>query len=167
MAIIKLTRGKIAIVDDGDFEYLNQFKWHLSTHGYAMRNSKMINRVKGKHISMHREIMGLADPAIHVDHINFNKLDNRKSNLRTCSNSENSKNRKVTGNGTSKFKGVYWYKANSKWHSRITVNYQSIHLGYFNNEKEAAKAYNKAAIKFHGEFAKLNCIDEFQIRREA
>ena len=118
MAIIELTQGKVALVDDSDYEYLSQFKWYSSSHGYAMRNGKMVNRVREKRISMHREILGVTDPNIHVDHINFDILDNRKSNLRICSNSENSKHRKVTGLGTSKFKGVCWYKANSIWHAR-------------------------------------------------
>ncbi len=161
---ISLTQGKFAIVDDEDFEYLNEYNWYAykgRATFYARRNVRDEKTNKQTLIRIHREILK-AKKGQHVDHINHNGLDNRKENLRVCNNSENSMNSRKhkTYNGgrkpSSKFKGVYWYKRTKKWRVRITINYKLIHLGYYNDEIEAAKAYDNAAIKYFGEFAKLN-----------
>src|SRR5690606_4820994 len=93
-----------------------------------------------------------------LDHINHNTLDNRKSNLRPCKNKENIMNMRSRG-GTSNFKGVYLDKRNNKWISRIQINYKSIYIGSYNNEIEAAKAYDEAAKKYFKKFAYLNFKD--------
>ena len=97
---------------------------------------------------------------MHVDHINGNPLDNRKSNLRICTNAENQRNRGVNKNNTSGYKGVCWAKQNKKWKARIKHNGKLIHLGYYKDKEEAARAYDKKAKELHGEYAYLNFPDE-------
>lgn len=148
---IQLTRGKVALVDDADFEWLNTFKWCYS-YGYAIRKVGWPNR---KTQWMHREIAGTPAGMI-TDHINGDKLDNRRSNLRACNSSENKCNAVAQSNNTSGYKGVSWNKRSAKWEAQICVNRRGIHLGYFDTAEAAAKAYDEACIKLHGEFARTN-----------
>jgi hypothetical protein len=145
-----------ALVDDADFEYLNQWKWfaHKSPHGtyYAARNDS------GKTIKMHRIILGLTDPNILGDHKDGNSLNNQRSNLRECTHSQNNRNCKKYKEGTSKYKGVHYHKKNDNFMARITDNGKTIYLGSFINEVDAGKAFNIAAQRIHGEFANLNII---------
>lgn len=100
-----------------------------------------------------------ADPTSQeVDHINGNGLDCRRGNLRLCTKSENQRNRRPNQNGTSGYKGVGWYKKYNCWRVRIQVNGKKQHIGYFDNEIDAATAYDNAAKQLHGEFARLNLI---------
>ena len=154
MKQIVLTQGKVALVDDNDFEYLNQFRWYFSPYGYAARSKK---KVGGKypegHTSlMHREIMEIKSKS-DVDHINGDKLDNRKSNLRLATRSQNMINKDVTKRSVSGLKGVYWFARDKKWISTIVVNYKTIFLGYFKSKEKAARSYKEAAIKYFGEYA--------------
>lgn len=156
---IQLTRNQIALVDDEDFEYLSSYKWQACKNGYADRSISRL--VSGKNCSkrsyMHREIMG--NPGrLEVDHKNGNRLDNRKSNLRLCSRAQNQMNRIKSSNKTSKYKGVSWQKCANKWMVYIKIDQKRYYLGIFISEKEAAKSYNKAAMKNFGKFAKLNVI---------
>jgi hypothetical protein len=156
MIEIELSKGKVTIVDDDcPIEILHE-KWHYLKKGYAYR-TKYIN---GKKYAtyMHREIMG-APNKIQVDHINGDKLDNRKENLRLCTASENAMNKNKAINNTSGFKGVYFQKATLKFMARISFNNKMLYLGLFESAKEAAITYNEAAVKYHGEFANLNKID--------
>lgn len=153
MAIISITQGKYALVDDEDFEYVNQFKWQYHYKGYAVSTfGKSPNR---KNVKMHRLIINAPDH-LQVDHINGNKLDNRKSNLRLCTNSENQRNTGKKSTNTSGYKGVSWKKGNSKFAAQIQVEGKNKHIGYFHNPVDAAKAYNQKAIEYFGEFALLN-----------
>lgn len=154
MKRIKLTKGKYTIVDIQDFEYLIQQKWHLSSNGYACG---ITSRKKGKqqYIRMHRLILN-APKNVQVDHINGNKLDNRRSNLRLCSKTENTRNRKIQYNNKAGYKGVHWHKSAKKWKAQISVNGKVTHLGLFSNKITAAKAYDFAAKKYHKQFAKCN-----------
>jgi hypothetical protein len=102
--------------------------------------------------------MGLSDPKIHTDHINHDKLDNRRINLRSCTNQQNHMNKSSNKDSTSKYLGVSWHKNANKWQSSIRFNGKQIHLGIFNNEQDAAKAYNLKAIELFGEFSNLNII---------
>ena len=159
MKEIKLTQDKVDIVDDADFERLNKHKWYaLKDHNtfYAVR-SIYLPCGKMTLISMHREILGLGhgDPQ-QGDHRNHNGLDNRRDNLRICTNSQNQHNQKPYKNCSSAYKGVFWHKRHNKWQAQITFNDHSIHLGYFNSEIDAAKAYDRAAIEYFGEFAHMN-----------
>jgi hypothetical protein len=94
----------------------------------------------------------------HVDHINGDKLDNRAANLRSCTNAENTRNSKPRIGGHSKYKGVSWNKGNAKWVAYICRDGRNIHLGCFDNEADAALAYNRASIDIHGEYGRLNIV---------
>ena len=153
MKEIKLTPNKVALVDDEDYDLVSSMKWHLDK-GYA-RHAQRING-KVKHIFMHRLILNAINSDLYVDHINKNTLDNRKSNLRLCTMSQNSANRKPYGK--SNFLGVSILN-NGKYRqiiANIRKNKVQYLLGSFATEEEAAMAYDKAAIELHGEFARLN-----------
>ena len=162
MKKIKLTQGQFALIDDADFESLNQHKWYAdkdhSGNFYAVRKSSWKNG-KRHMILMSRQILGLerGDPR-QADHRNHNTLNNRQSNLRICTNRQNQMNRKLAQNKTSRFKGVSWYKRVGKWRAYIEINRKEKHLGYFMVEEFAALAYNNAAKKHYGEFACPNQI---------
>lgn len=156
---IKLTQGKFALVDAGDFEYISQWKWFFHK-GYAVRREsrKLMVNGKRKTIYMHRLINRTPD-GMETDHIDLNGLNNTKENLRSSSRSENLRNQGKQKNGkSSQYKGVSWNKNDQAYHSRIHVNKKRVFLGTFkaNEEKLAALAYNEAAIKYHGEYACLN-----------
>jgi len=143
--IIPLTQGKVAIVDDEDYEYLNQFKWYARKHRntfYAARN--IYRNGKQTVLSMHTAVMG-RKKGLEIDHINGNGLDNRRSNLRFVTHRQNLQNRHTAK--TSKYPGVNWSKIAHKWRAYIEINGKQIHLGYFNNEYEAYLAYQKAVEK--------------------
>jgi len=97
---------------------------------------------------------------MHVDHINGNPLDNRKSNLRICTHAENSNNTGPRKNNTSGYKGVYWAKRNKRWLAQITHNGKQVYIGHYKDKEEAARAYDAKAKEFQGEFAYLNFPDE-------
>lgn len=144
------------MVDDEDYDYLNQWRWHFS-HGYAMRRQSNPR----KYIYMHREIMGIADKngKIQIDHIDRNGLNNRRSNLRICSRRENRGNQKINSNNKSGYRGVCFdktIKGNLKWRARISAKHNEIFLGRFTNSEDAARAWDTAAKKYFGDFARLN-----------
>lgn len=146
---IQLTRGKVTIVDEKDFNILSQFKWCFDTStGYP------VSRINGKNIRMHRFLLR-PKKGLSVDHINGDKMDNRRINLRVCTHSQNLMNLIVKRkNNTSGFKGVSWHRDYKKW--KVVVSEKTI--GYFNNKIEAAKKYNEIASIYFGEFARLNTI---------
>jgi len=159
MKLIPLSRGLFAMVDDADFDFLNQWKWTAVKSGktfYAARN-ELVNGVR-RGVKMHRLVIGLTDPAIHVDHRDGNGVNNQRHNLRPCSQPENRRNASIQDNNTSGYKGVSLRKdvIVNKFQARIMVDKKSISLGFFHSPVEAAKAYNDAAILYHGEFAFLN-----------
>lgn len=158
---IPLTQGMYAIVDMADSERVSAFRWYAhrqKTKIYAKR----FFRVDGRRVlaNMGRFILGVSDGVVDrmvVDHINGDGLDNRRENLRLCLPSENMKNRlkDEAKNFSSKFKGVSVYKRPS-WQARIRVDRTTIFLGYFDSEIAAALAYDAAAKKYFGEYARLN-----------
>ena len=149
---IPLTKGKFALVDAEDYYRLAKFNWHAklgSTTMYAAR------RAGGKMIKMHRLIMDAPSHLV-VDHIDHNGLNNARSNLRLCTIAQNSRNMLSNNGSTSKYKGVCWHKTKKKWAATIQFNKKTYHLGHFEDEIDAAKAYDKKAKELFGEFAYLN-----------
>jgi len=153
MKEIPLTQGKVALVDDEDFEWLNQWKWYFSDKGYAYREQSCHK------VHMHTLILQ-TPPGLVCDHINRNRLDNRRCNLRTCYKGENSRNRGHNSNNTSGYKGVGWATHQKMWRARIMNNRKMIHLGYFKNQEDAAKAYDSASTKYFGDFSSKNFAQE-------
>lgn len=155
---IRLTQGKYAIVDPDDYPRLAKYKWCAVKQRrifYAQRIVTVGKRQR-KNIQMHREIIKAEDGKF-CDHINRNGLDNRKANLRVVTPLENGWNKaKQRGKHSSKYKGVSWFRVDKKWQARIQANGRKIFLGYFHDEIDAAKAYDNAALKYHGQFAVLN-----------
>tara|TARA_R110000868_G_scaffold22844_2_gene93185 strand:- start:1428 stop:1913 length:486 start_codon:yes stop_codon:yes gene_type:complete len=161
MKEIQLTQGKVALIDDEDYEYLNQWKWYVQKWNvgfYAVRNIR-VNKKYGGYVSMHRLITNNYDKNLITDHINGNTLDNRKLNLRICTYSDNNKNRNIAKNNLSGYKGVSYINQFNKYKAQIGINKKTIYLGLFTDPIDAARAYNEAAIKYHGEFANINKID--------
>jgi len=161
MKEIKLTQGKVALVDDEDYEYLNQWKWcaHRSRKTYyATRHIKGDN---GKMISIHRVIMD-TPIGMEVDHLDGNGLNNQRHNLRNCTFGENRRNRKLNKNNKTGYKGVIYTRHPNDCHvyiqARIKIDNKIVILGHFKTEIAAALAYNKAALQYHGKFARLNVI---------
>lgn len=153
---IPLTRGKYAIVDDEDYEWLNQWKWFHGRYKHGEYAQRSVYK-DGKQTTqfMHRIILKTPDELL-TDHINRNGLDNRRANLRICTATQNGSNRLVPKHNTSGYKGVGWHKQRQRWRARATADGIEHFLGYFSDIEEAAHAYDRAAIKFHGEFATLN-----------
>ena len=139
---------KYAIVDDESFVSLNQYKWWINKHGYAVRKkyTKSSGYGKGDHtekqVLMHVEINNTPRGQI-TDHVNRNRLDNRKCNLRISSKSQNGLNINTKKNNTSGYTGVHWYKPYKMWQAYITINYKRRHLGYFKNIIDALVARKK------------------------
>jgi hypothetical protein len=155
---IQLTQGKVAIVDDEDYIKCLRCKWCCNLiHGKYYAITVIKTNGKWKEISMHRYIMKPKNN-LQVDHINSNGLDNRKENLRLCTQSENKRNRIKNKNNTSGYKGVIWNKLANKWQSQIKYKNKLIYIGIYSDIHKAAEAYNTAAIKYHGKFANLNKI---------
>ena len=157
MALIPLTRGEVAIVDDTDAAFLNQWKWSLSDSGkgyYAYRQD--VRGGRQIQVFMHRLLTGAhgsREPI--VDHKNGNGLDNRRENLRICNAFQNAWNMRKH-RGTSRFKGVCFDKHKRRWAAAIKCYGVQHHLGRFKSEESAALAYDEAARKLHGAFARLN-----------
>lgn len=150
MKTISLANSNLVVlVDDEDYDRCSKVKWCLMKGGYIH------GRWNGEMIYLHRFILWLfSEDKIYVDHKNHNKLDNKKSNLRHCNQSQNGGNRKPLKGKSSEYKGVSWNSKDQVWVVMIKRTY----IGRFHNEKEAASAYNIAAIKIFGEFALLNNI---------
>jgi hypothetical protein len=158
MKEIPLTQNKVALVDDEDFEALNQFNWYAAqrdTRWYAMRNGPKVKRKRLYMVMMHREIVN-APCGVDVDHWNRDGLDNRRKNLRLCSRTENLRNKRRRYDSKSPYKGICYRVPNQSWQVRIRRDREEIHIGYFPDPISAAVAYDVAAILLFGEFACLN-----------
>lgn len=162
MKEIQLTKGKVAIVDDADYEWLSQWKWYAR----KSRKSFYAERTVGSHlngnkesIQMHRVVLGITDPKVQGDHEDGDGLNNQRHNLRECTNTQNQYNKPPRG-ATSKYKGVWFDLSRKKWASAISHNNTRVVLGRFDTEQSAALAYNEAALKYHGDFAWLNQITD-------
>lgn len=153
MKKIKLTKNKFTIVDDEDYEILNQHKWYC-LNDYAARDK--ITDKRKRTLYMHRLIMNCSESS-YVDHVDGNPLNNRRENLRICSQSQNNMNRnKTEGNFSSRYKGVSFDKERNKWVMRLQKDGKCIIRKRFEKELDAAVFYNEMALKVYGEFAVLN-----------
>lgn len=152
MKEIILSKHKVSFVDDNDYDELNTYLWHFE-HGYAAR-TEYINGKKTK-VYMHVQIM---NPPLgkEVDHINNNRSDNRRENLRICNKKQNGSNVGIKKNNKSGYIGVSWDKRCEMWSADISPRGKHILIGHYSNIIDAAKAYDKKAKEYFGEFAKLN-----------
>lgn len=160
MKEITTKSNDIVYVDDEIYDYLSQFVWYTRKDRktkYAIR----FDTINGKKtsIQMHRDIMKLTDTRL-IDHIDGNRLNNQKDNLRICNNSENHMNRGKQRNNTSGYKGVTWHKKDKKWQAQIIKERKCYYLGSFVDPEDAARAYDKKAKELHGQFAKLNFSED-------
>ncbi len=150
--------GLYTYVDAADYEWLSKYKWSCNSSGYAAR------RDKGKLIFMHRQIMQPPE-GMFVDHIDRNKLNNCRANMRNCTREENLRNQGKRRGSTSRFKGVYFFAKSGKWCARIRFKGEVFWLGCFDDEIEAARAYDRAAVELGIEFAALNFPKEWPPER--
>lgn len=148
MKKIPITGGYWLTVDDADYEAVMRWSWCL-TNGYPSRR-KTLSKNKSKTVYLHRELMNPTGKHV-VDHINGNKLDNRRENLRVCTHAQNMVNWN-NNRGESKFRGVSWDKTRNKWKAQIQCNGKNRFIGRYSTEEEAAKAYNAEAEIVFGEF---------------
>jgi len=163
---IPLTRGQVALVDDGDYERVSKFKWYAlwdpSRRTYrALRNKQENESENGKRglIYLHRFIMKVPKGK-DIDHRDRDPLNNQKNNLRICTRAQNNMNKLKREGYSSEYKGVSWNKQKLKWEASIGKDYKKHHLGLFTDETDAAIAYNKAALEMFGEYAVLNDVPD-------
>ena len=162
MKTIPLTKGLVTIVDDDDYERVAEFKWHAAVRRKTVYASRDLWPSRQK-VLLHRWLLD-APRDMEVDHRNGNGLDNRRENLRLATRSQNLINcRPNRTNKGSRFRGVIWHKAAAKWAAQISTGRrlengkrEHLHLGLFLDEVEAARAYDRAALQHHGEFAVIN-----------
>lgn len=156
--------GLRALVDEDDYEFLSQWRWHLSKEGYARRTTRKHELVGGRSqaVFLHRVVLGIPIGAgkdeFQVDHINCDTLDNRKANLRVVSGSQNQWNKRSRVGSASRFKGVTLISKTGRWQASIKTNGQSRWLGNYIREEDAARAYNEAASELWGEYARPNPV---------
>lgn len=164
MATLRTTTGDLILIDDEDLELASQYRWYSYARDVRPRRTKrnryVSTTVKGDGnttLYLHRLLMG-AKEGEQVDHINGDVLDNRRSNLRIATRSEQGHNRGIPGHNTSGYKGVSFYKRDQRWAAYIHLPNRGPKrfLGYFDTAEEAARAYDEAAKELHGEFARPN-----------
>jgi hypothetical protein len=151
---IPVTGGLYAYVDAADYEELSRHRWCWLSCGYAGRYEK------GKRILMHRQIMNPPKGKV-VDHISRNRTDNTRANLRNVTQAENCRNRGKHHGTSSQYLGVFYHKPTRKWLASISIGGKRIHLGRFDDEVEAARAYDRAAVMYFGDLCVLNFPDEW------
>ncbi len=152
MKRIALTQGRFAIVDDQDYDRISRHKWQYARVGPGRRYGRAMRYPS---IYMHVEVLGKR-PGLYVDHANHDGLDNRRSNLRFATPTENKRNGKSYRGSSSKYVGVSFHKKQRKWTAYIRVDGVLVWLGSFDGEVEAAQARDVAAEKYFGDFARLN-----------
>ncbi len=154
-----MAQPQYAKVGPADYKRLREYEWFAQKGKncfYAVRRARGPKGSKLATIYMHRELIDVGDGLL-IDHVNQDSMDNRRANLRGATRAQNIRNRKkFSTSSVSKYKGIYRYKDKKRWIARIMFERKRIHLGIFRNEIDAAKAYDRAAIKYHGEFASLN-----------
>jgi hypothetical protein len=155
---IQLTKGMVALVDDEDFNLVSQFNWCAlcRSPGGGMYAVRTIGpKQRRQHLSLHGFLMGTRD-GLEVDHIDLNGLNCQRSNMRWATRSQNLANKRKTAQNTSGYKGVSRRARDRRWIATIYVENRPIYLGSFETREEAADAYDDAARKHYGQFARLN-----------
>lgn len=159
MIALKLSNGMVVLISNRDLAWARGFRWHClrstDTLFYAGANCRLAAGV-WRLRSMHRLLLGLADPAVKVDHIDGNGLNNCRWNLRLATNQQNLANAGPMEGGTSRFKGVSWHKRAGRWQAHHYGGGRSRYLGLYYTEEGAALAYDRAARELFGEYARLN-----------
>lgn len=159
MRKISLSNGQYALVDDEDYEKLSQYKWHVNKNGYIQRSiylggGRKNKKYKGEKLH-HLILIPKHDEGLYIDHINRNKLDNRKENLRYCTHAENCRNRQVRADNKTGVKGVNKMHNCNRWRVRIQVNGKRKHIGLFEKLEDAMEAYKNASMKYHQEYGQV------------
>ncbi len=150
--LLRLNKGEATLIDPSDAEWLSKFTWHITDKGYARYTAP------NGGVFMHKLILNTPKGMV-SDHINGDRLDNRRCNLRIVTKHQNSQNRAANKPISSKYKGVGWKIDNNKWQARIRINLKQYHIGLYDSEDEAAEAYNAAALRHHGDHSRLNIIE--------
>lgn len=169
MIKVVLSQGYEAMIDDEDYGLISKHKWHVSPgkagNKYAGCGIWQKGKNYTKNVPMHRMIMNVTDPKIQVDHIDGNGLNNQRSNLRLATNQQNSFGSRKSFNKlySSKYKGVSFDKSREKWAAKIQINRKYKYLGRYETELEAAQAYNVAAVRHFGEYAKINDLSDNEL----
>lgn len=153
-------------IDTSVFGLVRGFRWYAQRHRNTFYAATNVRKPDGTQMKLYLHRLLLPD-AKEIDHRDGNGLNNRRANLRAATSSQNKANKVKRGNTSSVFKGVSWHKRGKKWQTQIKSNGKNIHLGYFVSELDAARAYNKAALKHFKEFARLNEVPVAQIGRAA
>lgn len=157
IAYIPLTRGYEAVIDAADAHLVDRSNWHAmtDTRNAIYAATKEDRDGKWRNVLLHRLLLGVKDPKVHIDHIDSDGLNNRRSNLRLATRVENMRNQRGHRDSSSGLKGVSWDKRKRKWVAQICVLGQQKFLGRFDTTQEAHEAYCKGAAMFHGEFARV------------
>lgn len=161
MKTIPLTQGKFTTVDDEDYQRLSGEKWYAMKNKntwYSVRQKTIFPGIQ-KMILMHREIMNTPE-GMDTDHRDGYGLNNQRDNLRVCAKVDNRHNSPVRKDSSSGYKGVRWNDKQKSWQARIVVSGKHIHVGYFSNKEDAARAYDKVAKQQHGEFFRSTFKDK-------
>lgn len=147
--------GTPFLVDEDVAEAVQHWAWKIDRHGYVFRCTT-INGLRGRSVFLHRVVANVSDSSVFVDHIDKDRLNCTRANLRLTDRIGNAKNRLKQGGTSSQFKGVT--KFGNRWQAKIGADRRYFYLGIFDDEHEAAHEYNRAAIRLHGEFASLNPV---------
>jgi hypothetical protein len=156
IAEIPLTKGHVAIIDVHDIHLVIARNWHAHVQNHTVYAKRGANK-GGKYVGvyLHSALLGPAPDGMRIDHRDGNGLNNRRSNLRYATDSQNSSNRRFAQKSTSGVKGVTWHKASAAWQSQIKVRGKGIYLGLFRCRTAAHLAYAKASQALHGQFGRL------------
>lgn len=148
---VPLTRGQVAIIDSDDADKVGRWNWACGSYAFRIHNCPVLGR--RVHMTIHRVVMD-APPGLEVDHINGNRFDNRKSNLRLATHRQNGCNTRLRKNSRSGLKGASWHPQSQMWRARVYSNGREIHLGLFDTAEAAHAAYREHASRIHGQFAR-------------
>ena len=157
MIELRAACGTSFFVDADVAEQVRHLAWKLDKDGYVTRKTTIKGK-RGRTVYLHRVVLNCTNPLVFVDHKNGDKLLNIRDNLREATRAQNGQNRFKSTGCSSCFRGVTWNKNTCKWQATIKTNGRNLYLGLFESEQEAGHAYNKAAIQYHGDFARLNPV---------